>query len=357
MDCFGRASRGVYTERVLSVRLALAIMVAITRVGRALATLAVLIDADPFTWTHCGCAKMKTAVAFIIFNRPEVTRRVFAAIRIARPPILMVIADGPREGRTGEAQKCAEVRAVIETGVDWPCEVRKNYADTNLGCGRRVTSGLDWVFEQVGEAIILEDDCLPDATFFPYCEELLERYRDDERVAQIGGSNHQYRHFERPQSYFFSRYNHIWGWAGWRRSWASNDREMRGWPAFDAGAGCARLFRSSAVAGFWRREWTAVAKGEIDTWDLQWSFACLSRGMVTALPTVSLVENIGFGPEATHTKKTRRRAPTVGPMRFPMIHASTTDADADADDHMEKWLFSKPTLAQLIIARLMSSRA
>lgn len=300
---------------------------------------------------------MKTAVAFLVFNRPDVTRRVFAAIREARPPLLLVIADGPRSGRPGEAEKCAEVRAIIGAGVDWPCEVRTNYAEKNLGCGRRVSSGLDWVFEQVEEAIILEDDCLPDATFFPFCEELLERYRDDERVAQIGGSNHQYRDFERPQSYYFSRYNHIWGWACWRRSWANNDREMRDWPGFLAGGGCERLFGSRAVAGFWRRQWSEVAGGEIDTWDLQWSFSCLRRGKLTALPALSLVENIGFGPEATHTKEARRRTPSVGPARFPLIHPCTVEADSEADAHTEKMLFSNPTLARRIIARLLKTRA
>ncbi len=299
---------------------------------------------------------MDTPVVFIVFNRPEVTMLVFAAIREARPAVLFVIADGPRPDRPGEWEKCSAVRAVVEAGVDWPCEVRRNYSETNLGCGRRVSSGLDWVFEQVEEAIILEDDCLPNASFFPFCEELLDRYRSDDRVAQIGGSNHQYRDFQRPQSYYFSRYNHIWGWASWRRSWVRNDTLMREWPGFVSDGGCERLFNSRRVAAFWRRQWAAVANGKIDTWDLQWSFACLRLGKVTVLPTISLVENIGFGPEATHTRESPRRKPTVGPIRFPLVHPTETIPDTEADEHTEKLMFSNPTLATRIIAKLHQIR-
>lgn len=254
---------------------------------------------------------MNTAVAFIVFNRPEVTRRVLAAIREARPPMLLVIADGPRADMPGEAAKCAEVRAIIEAGVDWPCEVRRNYSEINLGCGRRVASGLDWVFEQVEEAIILEDDCLPDPTFFPFCEELLARYRDDERVAQIGGTNHQYREFTCANSYFFSRYNHIWGWATWRRAWRLNDFNMLQWPAFRDRADWVHLFPERSTRLFWRSTWGGVAGGKVDTWDLRWTFTCIRFGLLTALPALSLVENIGFGAEATHTK-----SPPSGTLRI-----------------------------------------
>ena len=152
-----------------------------------------------------------TPVAFIIFNRPEVTAQVFAAIRAARPKKLLVIADGPRADRVGEAVRCAAARAIVDNGVDWPCEVFRNYSDVNLGCGRRVSSGISWAFEQVDRAIILEDDCLPGASFFGYCTELLERYRDDERVMHIGANNFQEGQRRGPASYFFSRDGRLCG--------------------------------------------------------------------------------------------------------------------------------------------------
>ena len=131
---------------------------------------------------------MRTPVVFIIFSRPDLTARVFAEIARARPEKLLVIADGPRPDREGEDAKCAATRAIIER-VDWPCEILKNYSNVNLGCGHRPATGLRWVFEQVEEAIILEDDCVPHPTFFRFCEELLEHYRDDERVMHISGDN------------------------------------------------------------------------------------------------------------------------------------------------------------------------
>ena len=131
---------------------------------------------------------MRTPVAFLIFNRPDATRRVFESIRDAKPPLLLVVADGPRPDRPDDSRACAEARSLIDR-VDWNCEVRTNYSDVNLGCGKRVSSGIDWVFQQVEEAIILEDDCVPDPTFFRFCEELLEKYRHDERISEIGGVN------------------------------------------------------------------------------------------------------------------------------------------------------------------------
>jgi hypothetical protein len=135
--------------------------------------------------------QLRTPVALLIFNRPDTTERVFKAIAQAQPLKLLVVADGPRDGRPGEATLCEQTRAVI-TQVDWPCQVITNFADNNMGCKLRVASGIDWIFEQVEEAIILEDDCLPDPSFFRFCDEMLERYRDNERVGMVSGGNLQF---------------------------------------------------------------------------------------------------------------------------------------------------------------------
>ena len=173
--------------------------------------------------------QLKTPVAFIIFKRPEETQRVFAEIRKVKPPKLLVVADGPRPDKPGEDRQCAAARAIIEQ-VDWECEVLQNYADRNLGCRLRVSSGLDWVFDTVEEAIIIEDDCLPHPTFFRFAEELLERYRDDSRIMSISGQNVQFGRKRTDYSYYFSRYNHCWSWASWRRAWQYYDVEMKIWP-------------------------------------------------------------------------------------------------------------------------------
>lgn len=168
-------------------------------------------------------------IIFMIFNRPDTTKQAFETIRAAKPKKLLVVADGPRPGKPGEADKCAATRAIIEE-VDWDCEVHRNFSDMNLGCRQRVASGITWAFSLVDKAIILEDDCLPSQSFFRYCAELLDRYEHDDRVMMVSGNNHLFGHTDVAESYYFSRYPHCWGWATWRRAWMKYDLNMSQWP-------------------------------------------------------------------------------------------------------------------------------
>lgn len=277
---------------------------------------------------------MRTPVALIIFNRPDTTERVFAEIAKAKPPKLFVVADGPRSDRPADAEKCAAARAVIER-VDWECEVLKNYSDLNLGCGRRPATGISWVFEKVEEAIILEDDCVPHPTFFPFCEELLEKYRDDERVMHISGSNFQFGHKRGPFSYFFSRHNCVWGWATWRRAWRHHDIKIKLWPALrDTPLLVDILGDPRAVEG-WQRilDGAFAGAGNVDYWDYQWTFACWAQSGLSVGPNTRLISNIGFGDQATHTKSNNKRIanlPTAG-MVFPLQHPPYVVRNLDAD--------------------------
>jgi len=244
---------------------------------------------------------MKTAVVFMVFNRPELTRRVFERIREARPPQLLVVCDGPRPHVPTDAEGVAGVRELIAQGVDWPCEVMTHYAPANLGCRERVTTGLNWAFSLVEEAIILEDDCLPEPSFFTFCEAMLDRYRGDDAVMHINGTNFLPPRRHPAASYFFSKYVWVWGWATWRRAWQHYDATMAGWeeryPALDAS------FDSHRERAFWlstfnqaRADWKAA-----NTWDFQWIYTCWTRGGLTVVPSVNLVQNLGFGLDATHT--------------------------------------------------------
>jgi hypothetical protein len=291
---------------------------------------------------------LNTPVAFIIFNRPETTARVFAEIARVRPPSLLVIADGPRAARAGEAEKCAAARAIIQQ-VDWACEVLTNFSDVNLGCKNRVASGIDWVFEQVPEAIMLEDDCLPHPTFFRFCEELLERYRDDRRVSQIGGTNFQFGR-NRPQaSYYFSRYNHIWGWASWRRAWRAYDRTASIWPQMRDEQRLNAIISRSGERRFWNRAFEAVYRGRVDTWDLQWTLAAWAQNMVSIVPEVNLVSNIGFGADATHTRGTNiYAAMDVSPMNFPLRHPQIVLPASEADAYTAKRMFTRSLVARVM---------
>ena len=297
--------------------------------------------------------ELTTPVAFIIFNRPDTTARVFDAIAKARPPKLLVIADGARTHRAGEAQRCAQTRAIIDR-VDWDCEVLTNYADTNLGCKVRVSSGLDWVFEQVPEAIILEDDCLPDPSFFQFCQEMLVRYRDDARIGMVSGDNFQFGQRHGDASYYFSRYPHIWGWASWRRAWQHYDVTAAQWPALRDQGLLDALLAEPAERAFWAHCFQGVFEARIDTWDYQWTLAHWAQGLLSVLPAVNLISNIGFGAGATHTRGASIYADMpVAALDFPLRHAAPVWPHAVADAHTSSHMFSR-SLARTVMQKVQA---
>jgi len=263
----------------------------------------------------------RTPIVFVVFNRPDQTRRVFERIAQVRPERLLVIGDGARRDRPGEDLRCQEVRE-IATRIDWPCELQTNFATENLGCRRRLITGLNWAFEQVPEAIILEDDILPDPSFFPFCEAMLEHFRDDSRVAMITGFNIVQEHLRTEYSYFFSRLTHIWGWATWRRAWTRYDEHLKDWPAIRESGLMAEIFDVPEHRRFWTRIFDQMHNGTgPDTWDYQWMYTNLMTNSLSVVPRVNLIDNIGFGPGATHTVDTAA-APAVKAQTLtsPLVH-------------------------------------
>ncbi len=275
---------------------------------------------------------MNTPIAFLIFNRPEVTRVVFAAIARAKPEKLLVVADGPRTDRPGEAEKCTLTRAIIDQ-VNWECDVQTNYSPVNLGCGRRVSTGISWVFEQVQEAIILEDDCVPHPSFFPFCEELLARYRDNKRVTMISGDCFLPSDYRTVYSYFFNRNMGMWGWATWCRAWQHHDVFLRRWPELRETDWLRDVLKDPVAARAWKPIFDKAHAGRVDTWDFHWTFSMWSHDGLCASPGVNLVSNIGFGPDATHTKmdKSSLSALPVEEMVFPLRHPPSVSHDHEAD--------------------------
>ena len=266
-------------------------------------------------------------VLFIVFSRPNTTARVFDAIRRARPTRLYVAADGARDDKPGESERCEEVRNIV-TAVDWPCELFTFFRDENHGCGEQVTSAIGWFFEHETEGIILEDDCLPSRTFFAFCAELLERYRNDTRVMMIGGNNLEPQHLREPEySYTFSKLTYIWGWATWRRAWKLHDFKM---PLF--GEVDKKGYLLPQYCSMYERDLFQYVFGKMYTgddaltsrrniWDYQWQFACKIHSGLVIVPAVNLVSNIGFGEFATSTSGD---APGQGlrceDVELPMVH-------------------------------------
>jgi hypothetical protein len=239
-----------------------------------------------------------TAVTFLIFNRPRLTEQVFNRIAQVRPQTLLMIADGPRSPE--DVKPCSEARRILDR-IDWDCRVLREFSDHNLGCKRRVSTGLDWAFSQVEETIILEDDCVPSLSFFSFCQELLERYRDDERVFLISGDNFQFGQTRTNDSYYFSRYAHCWGWATWKRAWKQFDVTMSSWPEFKAGGYIKSVCEDPVEQRYWSNAFDLCYKGKINSWAYVWLYTCWAQGALTILPDTNLVSNIGFGSDATHT--------------------------------------------------------
>ena len=291
---------------------------------------------------------MKTAILFLVFNRPDTTRKSFEAIRQARPERLYIGADGARPEREGEQAKVDAVRKYILDNIDWDCEVRTLFRGKNLGCRNAPVSAIEWFFENEEEGIILEDDCVPGPSFFKYCSELLERYRNEPRVMCISGNVFHSSRKVGNHSYYFSRLPHIWGWASWRRAWRLYDVDMKSYPEFKKKNKIAQFFKRHKEQQFLLYNFSAIFKGEIDTWDYQWLFAILNNNGMACTPKNNLVENIGLGDDATHTVGWPDQPPAK-PLTFPMTHPEKIDVLSDIDSLTMKVLFiPRPLLYRAI---------
>ena len=279
---------------------------------------------------------MNTPVALIIFKRAKTTERVFEAIRQAKPSRLFVIADGARTDRPVEAEKCEKTRAIIEK-VDWDCEVLKHYSDINRGVKWNVVDGLNWVFDNVDEAIILEDDCLPHPTFFRYCEELLNYYRNDKRIMTISGNNFQFGKQRTEYSYYFSRYPNTWGWATWKRAWQSFDIEMKLWEKIRDNNYLKLILEEPELASYWNYVFQCAYDDKITAWDYQWILTSWINNGLCIIPNVNLVSNIGYGEEATNTKDVISPYSNIPlrEMHFPMLHSPFVFRHAGADKFIQ----------------------
>jgi hypothetical protein len=295
---------------------------------------------------------LNTPVAFIIFNRPDETERVFLEIAKAKPKKLLVIGDGPRSNHIGEADKVSKARNIIKK-VDWPCEVLVNYSDVNLGCKARVSSGIDWVFECVNEAIILEDDCLPHPSFFRFCEEMLIRYRDDNRIGMITGDNFHFGNFRGDKSYYFSGFNNIWGWATWRNRWQHDyDVDLKNWPNVLRSREIENWFGFKGAASYYTKIFERVYGNQIDTWDYQWLFGSRLNRRVSIVPNVNLVTNIGFGLDATHTTRVNILANmATEEILFPLKHPDEIFKNVKLDEIIFK-KFEDDSLFRRILRRI-----
>lgn len=299
--------------------------------------------------------RLRVPVVFNFFNREDTALAVFETIRQAKPQKLYLVADGPRENRAGEKEKVEALRAKILARIDWECEVHKNFAEKNMGCRDRIVSGYDWVFEQEEMAILLEDDTCPLPSFYPYCQELLEKYKDDERVFLIAGNNLN-QSYEIKDSYAFSRFPSTWGWATWARAWHCYDGTPETWEKMKA---------AKAHEQYYGRKYAALYlpvveqgyNGKVDTWDWQWEASRLWNYGIGITPKYNMIRNIGFNSgEATHTEGKCLYDFEARDMDFPLQHPETVLPDLELDqaylDHVIKKELQGRTLTGRVKRRI-----
>lgn len=296
---------------------------------------------------------LNTPVLFLVFNRPDTTKQVLEAIRKAKPPRLYIAADGPRINKEGEAERVKEVRS-IATNVDWECEIKTLFRNENLGCKYAVSEAVSWFFQHEEQGIILEDDCLPSQSFFWFCEELLEKYKNDFRVWHISGNNFQDGIRRGQGSYYFSKFNHIWGWATWANRWSEYDVEMNSYGTFLSNNLMNDLFELDQDKKYWSFIFEKVFKGEIDTWDYQWTYTVWVNSGLSIIPNINLVSNIGFGLNATHTRELKSQHSNMSrhDLCFPLTHPPFMVKDLDADKYTTNRNFSKAKLFKKVLNKL-----
>jgi hypothetical protein len=240
-------------------------------------------------------------VLFLVFNRLDTTKQVFEMIRRCAPQKLYLASDGPRTNRVGEKEKVEEVREYVLKSIDWNCELKTLFREENLGCGKAPAQAITWFFDNEEMGIILEDDCLPSLSFFSYCKELLEYYKDNEKIYYISGYN-PLTYTKTPYSYYFSRVQFSWGWASWRRAWNHYSYDIRGYDDFVKNKTINKIFTRNADRYYWNYIFKIMVNHEIDdAWDYQWTYSIYTNDGVWISPAKNLITNIGFNTDGTHT--------------------------------------------------------
>ena len=275
---------------------------------------------------------MEVPILFLVFNRPDKTKQVFKSIRSIKPKKIYVACDGPREDNRDDPGKIKKVKAITEE-IDWDCEVQRLYREKNLGCGKAVSLAITWFFEHEELGIILEDDCLPNPTFFKYCEILLNKYKNESQIMHISGSNLNLVDPSFEDSILFSKVSFIWGWATWRRAWDCYNFEMDSWPELRQKTKLlSKTFFDDKTIKFRTKLFDNVYNKQIDTWDYQWLYTLIENDGYAIVPKNNLINNIGFSKDATHTvKRNNQFEYGVVSMEFPLKFPDKIQRNLDLD--------------------------
>jgi hypothetical protein len=285
-----------------------------------------------------------TPILLIIFNRPDKVERLVNSLRATKPTKIYVSADGPRENVPTDITRCKTAREAIKK-IDWPCEVITNFHERNTGADFGPEKAINWFFENVEEGIVLEDDCIAHPDFFRFAQEMLSRYKDNHHVMMISGNNFQNGIVRGESSYYFSKYPSTWGWASWKRAWKHYDTNTSAYEHFIKKNTLDDICQSSVEKKYWSRFFEKINSGKLKHWDIKWIFAIWNNNGISITPNVNLVQNVGFGKDATHTFK-HDDAMVVKTVELGKItHPSVIEVNKEADKYLFNHIY-KFTLAK-----------
>jgi hypothetical protein len=296
-----------------------------------------------------GNKLFETPILFLIFNRPDTTRQVFERIKQIKPRFFYVACDGPRSNKAGESEIVKATREWVINNITWDCEYKTLFREVNLGCGRAVSSSIDWFFQNVEMGIILEDDCLPDLSFFAYCHELLIRFKEDQRISSICAPNMLGDLFTSSYSYSFSNYCLVWGWATWRRAWLQYDFKLSNWPEIKKTDFLKKINNTLLFKIYWNYIFDLCYSGKINTWDYQWIYASWQQRGLSIIPSVNLIRNIGIGNNSTHHVDDYFSKFSEQQLLFPLIHPAKIQKTINLDFLLTEKIFTTTKLNYLKI--------
>jgi hypothetical protein len=283
---------------------------------------------------------LETPVLLIGYRRVSTTRKVIESLRGVRPRRVFFSVNGPNPATAGEEAQCQAVRELAGE-IDWDCRIERLFRKEHLSARDSIAGAITWFFDNVEEGIVLEDDCVCDPSFFFFSQELLERYRDNPRIMQIGATNFVPRAFSGPESYAFSNFAYIWGWASWRRAWTKCDLEMSSFSGDDVERLLESRFTRAADVSYWRVLYGYLRSGNLNTWDGQWNFSVFRHRGLSVIPRQNLVHNIGFGELSTNTTTltTAVGDMQLGSLQWPLVHPDRIEVDRASDEAVSDTVF------------------
>jgi hypothetical protein len=296
----------------------------------------------------------KPPILFIVFNRLFSTIEVFNSIKKFKPTKLYIASDGPRLDNNHDASEVIAIRDYLIANIDWDCELKTLFREKNLGCKYAVSEAINWFFDNEECGIILEDDCLPNESFFLFCQELLVKYKDDLRIWHISGNNFQNSIIRGNSSYYFSKFSHIWGWATWANRWKKYDVELSNFDFLLKLNGLRDILENKQEIDYWEKIFRDLSNLEIDTWDYQWTYTVWVNNGLSILPNKNLISNIGFGQGATHTTdlySLHSNLPRQD-LSFPLIHPLFVFKNKQADNFTSLLMYRNPSFIKRVFNKL-----